>query len=179
MLHDARHPDVKFLTQTVDRAFDLISFGIDVSNFGIGLYPVVVNLIKVLVHFGVERPHRCTIVYDLSAQGLQVHLRIILRIELCRTSRINLFVTFPNLKTSKTQERAYNFNSLEMTKWQSTPKMLYRVSSMHLVLVSNCAWMFQDHCFKKALENGGFAFPDCVSPQAITRFADEIYIYIS
>ena len=65
-----------------------------------------------------------------------------------------------------------------MTKWQSTPKMLYRVSSMHLVLVSNCAWMFQDHCFKKALENGGFAFPDCVSPQAITRFADEIYIYI-
>ena len=68
MIHDARHPDVQFLTQTVDRAFDLISFGIDVSNFGIGLYTVVVNLIKVFVNFGVERPHPCTIVYDLSAR---------------------------------------------------------------------------------------------------------------
>ena len=46
---------------------------------------------------------------------------------------------------------------------------------MHLLLVSNCAWMFQDHSFKKALENGGVAFPDCVSPKAIPRFADEIY----
>ena len=36
--------------------------------------------------------------------------------------------------------------------------------------------MFQDHSFKKALENGGVAFPDCVSPKAIPKFADEIYI---
>ncbi len=47
---------------------------------------------------------------------------------------------------------------------------------MHLLLVSNCAWMFQDHSFKKALENGGVAFPECVSPKAIPKFADEIYI---
>ena len=36
--------------------------------------------------------------------------------------------------------------------------------------------MFQDHSFKKALENGGVAFPECVSPKAIPKFADEIYI---
>jgi hypothetical protein len=54
--------------------------------------------------------------------------------------------------------------------------MLYRVSSIHLFLVSNCAWIFQAHNFKKALQNGGVAFPDCVSPKAIPRFADEIYI---
>ena len=145
-----------------------------------------VKLIKVARKGGVELVCPCTILYDLMAQGIKVLLRIIidclddlinfLRIKLCRTSRINLFVTFPNLKTSKTPERAYNFNSLEMKKWQSTPEMLSRVSPMHLLLVSNCAWMFQDHSFKKALENGGVAFPECVSPKAIPKFADEIYI---
>ena len=182
-------PDVHLLNSFVDRGFDLISISIDFFNFVIGPVNFDVKLIKVVCKGGVELLRPFTILYDLMAQGIKVLLRIIidclddlinfLRIKLCRTSRINLFVTFPNLKTSKTPERAYNFNSLEMKKWQSTPEMLSRVSPMHLLLVSNCAWMFQDHCFKKALENGGFAFPDCVSPQAITRFADEIYIYIS
>ena len=179
-------PDVHLLNSFVDRGFDLISISIDFFNFVIGPVNFDVKLIKVFCKGGVELLRPFTILYDLMAQGIKVLLRIIidclddlinfLRIKLCRTSRINLFVTFPNLKTSKTPERAYNFNSLEMKKWQSTPEMLSRVSPMHLLLVSNCAWMFQDHSFKKALENGGVAFPECVSPKAIPKFADEIYI---
>jgi hypothetical protein len=155
-------------------------------QLAIQFHIVVVNLIKVSVNDGFELLQPCTNFYDLRAQGLKVLPRLIvdylddllniLRIKLCRTSRINLFVSFPNLKTSKTPERAYNFNSLEMKKWQSTPEMLSRVSPMHLLLVSNCACIFKDHSFKKALENGGVAFPDCVSPKAIPKFADEIYI---
>ena len=186
MLHDARHPDVKLCSLR-----PLIAHLI--WSALVLMFPTLVSVSQLCcephqsigtlwcrtpaslhdclrsqrARYPSSSSHHCW----LSGRSYQL-----LRIELCRTSRINLFVTFPNLKTSKTPERAYNFNSLEMTKWQSTPKMLSRVSPMHLLLVSNCAWMFQDHSFKKALENGGVAFPDCVSPKAIPRFADVIYI---